>query len=259
MALNLDRMREKLNAVTGKGGGGSRTEFWKPQDGENNIRIVPTPDGDPFKEKFFHYNVAQGGFLCPKKNFGDKCPVCDFGNKLWNEGTEESKTMAKKLFAKQRFFSPVLVRGEEEQGVRIWGYGKMAYEKLLTIVLDPDYGDVTDPESGNDLKVMYGKPAGASFPRTDIRPRPRKTVLCDDAVGGDERCAELLETVPSLDKLFERKTPEEVQALLDTFLDSDNLEGQVEKFGGNASKPTTNTANQEVDAVEAAFNDLLNN
>ena len=183
----------------------SSPNFWKPQDGESNIRIVPTADGDPFKEKWFHYNVAQGGFLCPKKNFGEDCPVCNFATKLWNEGTEDSKKMAKSLFAKQRFFSPVLVRGEEAEGVKAWGYGKQAYEKLLTIVLDPDYGDITDPEEGNDLKIMYGKPAGASFPRTDIRPRPRKTVLCDDAVGGDERCAELLETVPNFETLFNFK------------------------------------------------------
>jgi len=255
MALNLDRMREKLNSVTGKGG--NKNEFWKPNDGENNIRIVPTPDGDPFKEKFFHYNVTQGGFLCPKRNFGDNCPVCNFANKLWNEGTEDSKKMAKDLFAKQRFFSPVLVRGEEDQGVRIWGYGKMAYEKLLTIVLDPDYGDITDPDDGNDLKIMYGKPAGASFPRTDIRPRPRKTVLCDDAVGGEERCAELLETVPEVDKLFERKTPEEVKTMLDQHLADGTGNDEVERYG--ATRSDTSTPAGTSDAVEAAFNDLLNN
>ena len=254
MAIDLDRMRAKLNNLSGKGNG--RTEFWKPEDGESNIRIVPTADGDPFKEKWFHYNVAQGGFLCPKRNFGDNCPVCDFGNKLWNEGTEESKRMAKNLFAKQRFFSPVLVRGEEDLGVRAWGYGKMAYEKLLTIVLDPDYGDVTDADDGNDLKIMYGKPAGASFPRTDIRPRPRKTPLCDDAIGGDDRCAELLETVPNFDELFERKSSEEVRGLLDAFLDGDNTDNQIERFGNNNNNNTT-TENSS-DAVEAAFSDLLN-
>ena len=253
MALNLDKMRDKLNTLTGKADSSKRV-FWKPQDGESNIRIVPTPDGDPFKEFFFHYNVAQGGFLCPKHNFGDDCPVCNFANKLWNEGTDESKKMAKDLFKKQRFFSPVLVRGEESEGVRIWGYGKMAYEKLLTIVLDPDYGDVTDPETGNDLKIMYGKQPGASFPRTDIRPRPRKSVLCDDAVGGDERCAELLETIPSFDTLFERKTTEEVAGLLDAFLDGDSQDNQVEKF--NTAAPSTPSAN---DSVDAAFNDLLGN
>lgn len=251
MALDLDKMRSKLGSLTGKSE--SKKQFWKPNDGESNIRIVPTADGDPFKEKWFHYNVAPGGFLCPKRNFGDSCPVCDFGNKLWNEGTEESKRMAKDMFAKQRFFSPVLVRGEENQGIRVWGYGKMAYEKLLNIVLDPDYGDITDPDMGNDLKVMYGKPAGERFPRTDIRPRPRKTVLCDDNVGGEDRCAELLETIPNFEELFERKSPEEAQAMLDAFLDAETSQSEVEQYGGS----TDATSGASNDAVEAAFNDLL--
>jgi hypothetical protein len=250
MALNLDAMKAKLDKLNGKGDGGNN-KFWRPEDGESNIRIVSTSDGDPFKERYFHYNVGTAGFLCPKRNFGDECPVCNFGNKLWNEGTEESKKQAKDLFAKQRFFSPVLVRGEEDQGIRIWGYGKMAYEKLLTIVLDPDYGDVTDPENGNDLKLMYGKLPGASFPRTDIRPRPRKTVLCDDAIGGDERCAELLETIPDFESLFDRKTTEEVKSVLDQFLATDSGNSEVVRYGNNTTEGSTT-------AVESAFNDLLN-
>ena len=206
MAIDLKKMRAKLAAAQTRGGSSSSV-FWRPQDGEQIIRIVPTEDGDPFKENYFHYNVGNNpGFLCPKKNYGEECSVCDFATKLWREGDDDSKKMAKSLFSRQRFFSPVFVRGEEQNGVRVWGYGKMAYEKLLTIVLDPDYGDVTDPETGNDLKLMYGKLPGATFPRTDIRPRPRKTILCDDAVGGDERCAELLETIPEFETLFERKT-----------------------------------------------------
>jgi len=251
MALNLDAMRAKLDKLNGKGDG-TRTQFWRPDDGENNIRVVSTPDGDPFKERHFHYNVGTSGFLCPKRNFGDNCPVCDFANKLWNEGTEESKKQAKDLFAKQRFFSPVLVRGQEDQGIRVWGFGKMAYEKLLTIVLDPDYGDITDPETGNDLKIMYGKLPGASFPRTDIRPRPRKSPLCDDAVGGDDRCAELLETIPEFETLFERKSSEEVAAILDQFLSADGGNDEIQKFGEQ------NVATKPVSNVEAAFNDLLN-
>ena len=127
----------------------------------------------------------------------------------------------------------------------------MAYEKLLTIVLDPDYGDITDPETGNDLKLMYGKLPGASFPRTDIRPRPRKTVLCDDAVGGDERCAELLETIPNFDEIFERKTTEEVQSIMDQHLSSDTGSPDLEKFGGNTE------ASNSSSSVEDAFNELL--
>ena len=118
MALNLDAMKAKLDKLNGKGDGVNKNRFWRPEEGESNIRIVSTPDGDPFKEKFFHYGVGNQSFLCPKRNFGDDCPVCNFANQLWNEGTEESKKQAKEMFAKQRFFSPVLVRRNQSLGLR---------------------------------------------------------------------------------------------------------------------------------------------
>ena len=88
MGINLDKMREKLAALRGEGKGGDSV-FWRPEDGEQDIRIVPTADGDPFKEMWFHYNVEKGGFLCPKRNFGDDCPVCDFASQLWREGVDK--------------------------------------------------------------------------------------------------------------------------------------------------------------------------
>ena len=97
---------------------------------------------------------------------------------------------------------------------------------------------------------MYGKLPGASYPRTDIRPRPRKTVLCDEAVGGDDRCAELLETIPDFEEIFERKTTDEVQSILDQFMASSAGNPEVEKFGASTTPVT--------DSVEEAFSDLLN-
>ena len=190
------------------------------------------------------------GFLSPKKNFGEEDPLNDFVRKLFNEGTEESIKAAKNLMARQRFFSPVLVRGEEEKGVRIWGYGKTVYEQLLNLVLNPDYGDITDVDSGTDLVLHYGKPAGASFPQTKLTPRRRSSVLCDEAVGGDEKCTELLEGIPEFDDLFERKTPEEVGTLLDAYLLGDDSETDT-------STTTTATSTDAVSSVDAAFNDLM--
>ena len=251
MAINLDKMRERKAALEGKGGG-NRDTFWRPQDGEQCIRIVPTADGDPFKDFWFHYNVGNNpGFLSPKRNFGEEDPLNDFVRKLFNEGTEESIKMAKSLMARQRFFSPVLVRGEEDRGVRIWGYGKQVYEQLLNLVLNPEYGDITDTETGTDLVLHYGKPPGASFPQTKLTPRRRSSILCDDAVGGDDRCAELLESIPEFDTLFERKTPEEVGALLDAYLLGE--EGTTEDTNTTTPPPSTDT----VSSVDAAFNELM--
>ena len=68
----------------------------------------------------------------------------------------------------------------------------MAYEKLLTIVLDPDCGDITDPDDGNDLKIMYGKPAGAQFPQTKLTPKRRSSPLTEESA----RTKEMLDSIP---------------------------------------------------------------
>jgi hypothetical protein len=260
MGINLDKMREKL--ATLKGQGGDRDNFWRPEDGTQAIRIVPTPDGDPFKEKWFHYNLGNTpGFLCPKRNYAEECSVCEFASKLWRDGVDknddESKKLAKSFFVRPRFFSPVLVRGEEDKGVRIWGYGKMAYENLLSLVLNPEYGDITDPETGTDLTMTYGKPPGASFPQTKLVPRRRSSELCEDMTA--ESCAELLESIPEFDTLFERKTSEDVTALLDTFMssgveDPEAVSSETQKFGGAPPEGTTTT--EEPNAVDAAFAEL---
>lgn len=229
MAIDLKKMRAKLNELNRPSGGG---KWWKPSDGKQDIRIVPTEDGDPFKSFFFHYNVGPNGFLCPKRNFGDECPVCDFASKLFKEGDEESVAMAKDLFVRQRFFSPVLVRGEEDQGVRVWGYSKTVYETLLNLVLNPEYGDITDVDEGLDITVEYGKAAGARYPSTSLTPKRKSSPLCKDL--NKTECKELLDTVPDFDSLNERKSTEDVQGILDEHLSAEP-EGSETERGGDAA------------------------
>jgi hypothetical protein len=249
MGIDLKKMRSKLNKLSS---GGKDSKFWRPSDGEQTIRIVPTADGDPFKEFWFHYNLGKNaGFLSPKRNFGEADPLDDFIRQLWSEGTDDSVKMAKNLGARQRFFSPVIVRGEESKGVRIWGYGKTVYEQLLNLVLNPEYGDITDPSEGTDLTMVYGKPAGASFPQTRLTPSRKTTSVCPELT--DEQCAEMLEAIPEIDGLFDRKTPQDVQTMLDEYLASDDEsaeESSSETTKYNSSSNTSNT-------VEDAFNDLL--
>ena len=83
MSINMELMRKKLAQLQGKA---EEDSVWfKPQEGETDIRIVPTSDGDPLKEMHFHYNVGEhkGGVLCPKRNFGERCAICDFASSLW--------------------------------------------------------------------------------------------------------------------------------------------------------------------------------
>jgi hypothetical protein len=256
MGLDLDKIRARLdNATSNTKAGGS---FWRPSEGTQVVRIVPTKDGDPFKDYWFHYNLGQeqrGGFLCPNKNHGEECPICNFKDQLWKEynATQDPDTMklAKDMTPRQRFFSPVLVRGEESEGIRIWGYGKEAYTSLLNLVLNPEYGDITDIDNGTDLTLTYGKPPGANFPKTTLTPRRRTSVLCDDAVGGDDECNRLLDNVPNFDNVFVSKTTEEAQEALDSFMNS--LDGEASE--SDVYVPADNPP-QETSGVLAAFNEL---
>jgi hypothetical protein len=252
MAIDLKKMRSKLDRLEGKGRASSA--FWKPQDGDQTIRILPCADGDPFKEFWFHYNLGDNrGFLSPKRNFGEDDPLDSFVRQLFNSGSEEDIKMAKNLMARQRFFSPVIVRGEEEKGVRLWGYGKMAYKELVTLALNPDYDDITDPETGTDLVINYGKPPGAAFPKTTITPRRRSSTLFANDPDGSQ-AAEAMRSIPDYDKVFSesRKTPNEVGIMLDEWLSGEATAESgrtVEKYG------STNSTESQVDQK---FAELLN-
>ena len=254
MAIDLKKMRNKLDKLEGKGR--TQSMFWKPQDGDQTIRILPMPDGDPFREMWFHYNLGENrGFLSPKRNFGEDDPLDAFVRKLFSDGEPNDIKMAKDLMARQRFFSPVIVRGEEDKGVRLWGYGKMAYKELVTLALNPDYDDITDPESGTDLVINYGKPPGASFPKTSITPRRRSSPLFSDDQGGAKAAAALNE-IPDFDEVFaeSRKTPAEVGQMLNEWLAGESDSGQsVEKYGGSAEANTVDQKLDELLSSSAAF------
>jgi len=249
VALDLKKMKQKLDNLQNRGGGGSNTiRFWKPQEGNNTVRIVCPKDGDAFKGRHLHYNVGKRAFLCPEKNFDEDCPVCDFGRSLYKQGDPESISQAKTMFARQRYYSPVVVRGEESEGVRWWGYGKTVYETLLKLVLNPEYGDITDPETGTDLDVAYDRPPGASFPKTTIVAKRRSSPVCPDMTS--EECRELLDSIPDFDALFDTKSSAEITALLNEHLtteaDAEGLSTETEKYA-STTKST----------VDDAFSELL--
>jgi len=255
MSIDMKLMREKLASLRGEGAKKDHGPFFKPDEGETTIRIVPTKDGDPLKEMFFHYNVGQhrGGIVCPKRNFGEACPICEFASALWREGTDkndtETKNLAKSLFVRTRYFSPVLVRGREEEGIKIYGYGKQAYELLLGYILDPEYGDITDAKEGTDIALTYTKPnKPGAFPQTSLKMRRNTSLLLED----DEAIPSLLDRMPDFDSLFERQTKEQIDAILDEQLAGN---GSAESRSTETTKyAATNSGGNEVDR---AFNELM--
>jgi hypothetical protein len=242
MGINLDLMKKKMAAVNN---GGGSSNFWKIPKGDSTVRIVPDPDGDPLREFWFHYGVGNQSFLCPKKTEGAHCPVCDFVSKLYDSGSEEDRKLANSIRAKQRFYSPVVVRGEEDQGVRLWSYSKTVYTRLLSLILDKEYGDITDPKTGTDLNLNYGKKQGKLYPEVDVNPQRSVSLLMEDA----DKAAEFMEQEFDYDNLFSVKTSEQVQQALDSYLNGTSDEEK--------EQTTAYAATNNMDAVESKFKELL--
>jgi len=243
--MDIQKIREKLDAVKNRG-----SKTWKPKlDHDTLARVVPMEDGDSFKSFHFHYNVGAQGLLCPKRNFDEPCAICTFASKLYNDGDPESQAMAKKLFARQRFYSPIILREDKEPIVRVWGYSQTVYETLLKKCLNPKYGDITDPEMGADFTITYEKPAGKLYPNTNLDFDPPGTPL---VAGKDsaKKTKELLESIPDFDSLFERKTPAEVADALEAFMagggSSDDGEG-TEKYAGANGDSSSSSVDSAVD------------
>ena len=144
------------------------------------------------------------------------------------------------------------MRGEEDKNVQLFSYSKKVYEALLQLVLNPDYGDISDADDGIDLVLTYGKAPGAMFPTTTITPRRRSSPIVTDKKHREE----LLGVDVDFANLFERKTSQQVSEALDRFLSGDD--GSADEGDDNTEKDVkyAGSAASKTD-VDRAFEDLL--
>ena len=174
--MDINAIKKRLTQLTSQTN--KTSNLWKPQPGKNQIRIVPYAHckENPFIELFFHYEIGQRSYLSPM-SLGRPDPIEEFAEKLKAGGNKDDWKLGKKLEAKMRTFVPVIVRGQEKEGVKFWGFGKTVYQELLTFIADPDYGDIADPASGRDIVVTFktAEETGKAFPSTSIMVKPNQT------------------------------------------------------------------------------------
>jgi hypothetical protein len=210
----MKKLQDRLKSLKEKKSG-ILAHFWRPQEGKNLVRLAPYAHGDgPFQEYYYHYNLHESGkpIVCPKRTYGRACAVCDLVSNLW-KGDKDDQALAKQLSAKMRVHTPVLVRGEEDRGIRFWSFGQQVYQNVLETMVDPDYGDITDPAEGRDVVVTLTPPSTNSpFPQTDLLFKPMQTPLAPTS----EAIETLLGNTPDLEKLIEIPDEAELQGLLAT-------------------------------------------
>ena len=160
-----------------------------------------------------------------------------------------------------RSYAPVVVRGEEDKGVRVWAFGKTVYQSLLNIMLDEDYGDITDVMEGRDIKVICTKAPGRQWATTEVRPRGKTSRISDDA----SRAKEWTSSIPSMDDVYAMKTEAELEKIINDWLagdlgdDSNSTETTRNvKFSSNETTETA-TTQKKFASLDDAFADLEDN
>lgn len=224
----IDLIKERLNKLQSKNSSGGyekidyTTIFWKPKLGKQVVRILPRKSNKdfPFSEVTFHqYNIFKKNVFS-LENFGEKDPVVQLVRELYDENTESSKELARKLKPRTKYFAQVLVRGEEGLGARLWEFNKTTYEKLLSIMADDDFGDVSDVTEGTDLTVegyndviKIGK-RDVNYIAVNVTPKRLTSPISEDA----QLVQKVLEVQKEITEIYKKFGYDEIKKMLHDYI-----------------------------------------
>ena len=250
MAIDFDRVNSKLEKLNQKNE--RNNILWKPKPGQQIIRLIPYAHckGYPFMELMFHFGVNGKNFLSPS-TFGRPDPLKDFAEKLASSGDKDEWEMSKQITPKMRTYAPILVRGEEEEGVKYWGFGTTVYETILGYINSVDYGDITDWKQGRDITVTFktAKELGKQYPETTIMVKPNIT----PAVKTKE-LFKIAQEQPEITTIFKEPSYNDLKEELRVWLgeESEDVPSGDEKLGSEPSDEKTEDSPAEVKSDESA-------
>jgi hypothetical protein len=240
--MNLDelkKLKSKLNDKINR-----NSSVWKPTSGKNNIRVLPyrLDQNMPFQKLHWHWGVGNRSILCLRHNFDESCPVCEFATELYRGDDKDDKALAKKLFPKIRFYVPIVVRGEENEGPKWWSFGQQVFDSL-TSNLD-EVGDFTDIQNGRDVIVTYKSPEekGNQFGEIRAEFSFRQSPIHSDV----EVVKKLISEQKELSELFPKTEFDDVKKIMDKWLNP-----------SDADEDTSNESNSsDSDSLDSLFKNL---
>ena len=228
--MDLDVIKNRLESLNkqsnNSGGGNSKNLFWKPSVGKQVIRVVPSKynKSNPFTEMMFYYGIGSKRVMSSPQNWGEKDPIMEFAKQLRGTNDKDNWRLAKKLDAKVRIFAPIIVRGEESEGVKLWQFGKEVYQSFLNMAADDEIGDFTDIVGGRDIKLTTVGPevTGTPYNKTTIGPSMKTTALADD----EDTVQSLLDNQADPMKVFKPLSYDEMKEALQEWLSPEDNENE---------------------------------
>lgn len=246
--MNLDAIKKKLEELNSQSQGrvDNSDKVWAPPFGKSQVRIVPSAYNadNPFTELKFHNKISKFPILA-LSNFGEQDPVEDLIERLRETSDKENWSLSGKLTPRPRYFVPVIVRGEEDKGVRIWSISEVVYKALLTLASDDEIGDFTDITDGTDMIVEKIKKD--PFPEISVRAKRTSSVLSEDK----EQVEKWLKDQPEPISLFKKPDYEYIKKKLKEYLNPNAVaEEKSETVETKVSEDVTKVTAPKVEAQE---------
>lgn len=228
-SYSLDAINKALEAKT-KPTQKAKTNYFKPQIGEYDIRFLPlkTEDNVPYVSVSFYTKLSQNRYVAPS-TFGMEDPILDFFSEIRKD--RNNWNIAKNLKTTERFFVSVMVRSKEkggkDEGPLVWEISDELRMKFLNILRNKDFvdEDMLDPNTGYDFSLTVtqaienGKPRmwnGFAIKQYDLLNRRKPSKLASTK----EETEKLIQAIPDVVGMFKAmvKPKEELLELLENYM-----------------------------------------
>ena len=189
----------------------------------------------PYK---LHRNVGADGkdkLVCPT-SVGKKCPICEYRQKLLNDGGNWKDKAIKQLRASDRVLYYVVPLGERklDEVPHVWDISQFAFQEKLNDELaeDESYERFPDPDDGLTLRIRFAEEkietnSFVSVSRIDFEQRKHKY--------GDD----VIDKLASLDDVLDVKDYKEIERLFfeagETDADDDDDDDDDRRPAGRSS------------------------
>lgn len=226
-------LKKRFQEQKSQSEGGNSTNLYLKQDEKHQVRIVPrllseneekiNAFVDQFKFVKVHYNSNK---VVPKTcfspaNFGETDALDDY-----YESERNSRALEKEEFKflvnlkpKDSYITPVIVRGKEEEGVKLWVMSQKQFETLMDTMENTFYPKeppaIWDIKNGHDITVEVKSPkaTGKKYSETVINVQGVSSPLVNENFP-KEVAKEDLKEQPLWDQAYESRTNEELLSYL---------------------------------------------
>jgi hypothetical protein len=250
MSSDFKRLQQEMEKQQGgKKESYDDPRFWslerdKAGNGSAVIRFLPASEGqsDPVVRYWTHHFQGKGGWLienCPTSLTGQKCPICEANNELWEEShgddSHPSRKIARDRKRKLHYISNILVISDpanpDNNGkVFLFKYGKQIFDMIVKVMNNTDPDEPTfnpfNPWEGANFKLKAMVDKGyVTYKESRFSPQSQ---MCE---GDEAKMEKMWKTQYSLKEFVDPKnfkSYEELQSRLDKVLKSSGATPKAE-------------------------------